>query len=568
MRQDRSYPRVPREYQGIQVNHCKNSNCKYFGIPAKTDFHQGKDNYRLTGGKSSIISLKCKFCGKYSALKSNEGIYEEYQRIYNLHNPSELISCRNEKCKNHLTSVTEGKQFYSAYGKTKAGSKRYKCKACGKIFSFKGQANLRQRRKDVNSMVFRLLVNKGIMRRICEIVDIHPATLYSKINFIHKQCVLFSSHKEHNFFNDQEIKRLYVSTDRQEYVFNWGSQLDRRNVKLHSIGTADNVSGFVFGMHLDFDPTINSEELEKKVSEVNDYELPIPYRKYGRYWLQGDYVDHSLGLPIGKPSPPVTGSENEDGRFVNENLKRPSVGVQVRMDYTQFGHFYYLADLFQKVEKVRFFLDREPGIDAAVSSAFKNKVANSDVDAFFVSINKNLTVDQKKSLKAQGGKNLKRFFDENPGLTQKEAEIEYLIEAISGLSIDELSKNRISHPTSNMNEPQKTIQWITPRLNYENEHVARLYRLASLHSIDRFFMLVRRRLSVFERPIASASNQNRSWYGYSAYNPEIGMKLLDIFRVYYNYSLMGKDKSVPAARIGIVNKPVSLEEILEFIPSK
>jgi len=566
MRKDRTYPRVPKEYQGIQVNHCKKTNCRNFGIPAHTEFNEGTDNYRLTGGKSSLISLKCSFCGKYSVVKSNEGIYKEYQRIHKQLNPSELKSCTNKECDNHLISVTEGKEFYSSYGQTKAGSKRYKCKACGKIFSFKGAANLRQRRKDINAMVFRLLVNKGIMRRICEIVDIHPATLYSKINFIHKQCVLFSAHKERQFFNSQKIERLYVSTDRQEYIFNWGTQLDRRNVMLHSIGTADNITGFVFGMHLDFDPTVSSEELEKKVSEISDYDLPVPYRKYGRYWLQGDYVDKKLGLPLGNQSPSSKGSENEDDRFVEENLKRPPVGVQVRMDYTQFGHFYYLAELFENVDKVRFFLDREQGIDAAVNSAFKNKILKAEVDAFFVSINKNLTVDQKSSLKAQGSKKLQRFIDEEPNLTQRDAEVKYLNETISKLSLDELMTTRINHPTSNMNEPQKTVQWITPREDYSSEHIARLYRLASLHSIDRFFMLVRRRLNVFERPITSASDKSRSWYGYSAYNPAIGMKLLEIFRVYFNYALTGKDKSVPAARMGIVEKPVSLEEILEFMP--
>ena len=64
-------------------------------------------------------------------------------------------------------------------------------------------------------------------------------------------------------------------------------------------------------------------------------------------------------------------------------------------------------------------------------------------------------------------------------------------------------------------------------------------------------MQVRRRLSLLERPIGTASKAGRTWYGYSAYRPENIVKVLDIFRVYYNYSLLGQDKQTPALRLGL-----------------
>jgi len=54
-----------------------------------------------------------------------------------------------------------------------------------------------------------------------------------------------------------------------------------------------------------------------------------------------------------------------------------------------------------------------------------------------------------------------------------------------------------------------------------------------------FFMLVRRRLSLLERPIATASAARRMCYGYRSYNPEIIVKVLTIFRAFYDYALIG-----------------------------
>jgi len=65
-------------------------------------------------------------------------------------------------------------------------------------------------------------------------------------------------------------------------------------------------------------------------------------------------------------------------------------------------------------------------------------------------------------------------------------------------------------------------------------------------------------------PITSASSTGRTWHGYSAYNPAVIVKLLDIFRVYYNYCLAGKNKQTPAMRLGLAKGKVPLEDIIYF----
>ena len=106
------------------------------------------------------------------------------------------------------------------------------------------------------------------------------------------------------------------------------------------------------------------------------------------------------------------------------------------------------------------------------------------------------------------------------------------------------------YPFPDTSEPVKAICWLTDLKDhsYGNEQLARLYARATLHGIDRFFMQVRRRLSLLARPISSASSESRRWHGYIAYNPAVVGTLLDIFRIFYNYAEVGKDKRTPAMR--------------------
>jgi hypothetical protein len=95
--------------------------------------------------------------------------------------------------------------------------------------------------------------------------------------------------------------------------------------------------------------------------------------------------------------------------------------------------------------------------------------------------------------------------------------------------------------------------------------LARVLNRAALHAVDRFFMQLRRRVSLAERPIATASRQFRQWYGYSPYNPAVLAQLLEIYRVFYNYVSVGRDKKTPAMRLGLADTPVATRDLVFFI---
>jgi hypothetical protein len=96
--------------------------------------------------------------------------------------------------------------------------------------------------------------------------------------------------------------------------------------------------------------------------------------------------------------------------------------------------------------------------------------------------------------------------------------------------------------------------------------MANLFLMATLHSIDRFFMQLRRKNSMLERPITSSGNSGRKWYGYSPYDPAMAVKLMEIYRVYCNYVKLGDDGETPAMRPGLAKGPGSVEDILYYVP--
>jgi len=75
----------------------------------------------------------------------------------------------------------------------------------------------------------------------------------------------------------------------------------------------------------------------------------------------------------------------------------------------------------------------------------------------------------------------------------------------------------VEHPFPNMGEPDKAMCYLTDIQGYDEDLLAWLYNKASLHAIDRFFMQVRRRLSLLERPISSSASPGRRWFGYGPY---------------------------------------------------
>ena len=132
--------------------------------------------------------------------------------------PVLVPACQDEACANHSIPVSARKTHYRKEGRQQhTGSQRYVCRACNRAFSVNTDPAKGQNKRDINGIIFRLLVNKMPLLRICEVADISMPTLYKKIDFFYEQCRLFAGAQERRLA-DLRINRLQISVDRQNDV--------------------------------------------------------------------------------------------------------------------------------------------------------------------------------------------------------------------------------------------------------------------------------------------------------------------------------------------------------------
>lgn len=573
--------RIPPEADGIQVNFCKNPNCANFGIPASQESLRGPaaskrpNPYTVVASGANQPALRCNSCGEHMPMKSNAGIAEELARMRAASSPAEEPSCPDEACANHEIPVSQGKAFYSSFGHTAIGSPRWKCKACGKTFSAAKKSTHRQRDSHKNKRLLKALMNQMAFRRIQDNEDVANKTLRQRVDFFHRQALAFAADREAKL-KGLPIRRLYLAVDRQDYTINWTRRADRRNVVVSGVASADNATRYIFAHHLNFDSSLDPQTIEEDAQRANDPYKPGPFRKYARLWLKADYAASVLNSAKARPAGSLQGDiagayaraqgrkDIEAPEAFTSDEKLPDMGMQVHGEYTLYAHFLYLKGLAGNVEKWRFFLDQDSGMRAACLAAFRDEIKERKADAFFVSINKDLTVDQKRARKARA----KREFDEAaaqlPGLKKEDVILALIKDRLANMAPMGKWRDRwLFHPLPDMGEPEKAICHLTDFQDYDPDHLAWLHNKASLHAADSYFMQIRRRISALERPIGSRGNAGRVWNGYAPYNPAMVQKLLDIFRVVHNFVLVSdKDKKTPAMRLGLAKAPLDYEDII------
>lgn len=158
------------------------------------------------------------------------------------HPKASQTTCPVPECKNNQVETDSYPFAYHHFGKTKSGSPRFRCKLCGKVFSVTIPAPQKSSiaRQKVhgykNISIFKLLVNKSPLNRICEIEEIQFRSLIQHISFIHRQCLAFAGKREASL-QSMDLGDRYLAIDRQNYVINRNCEEDKRNIVLHGIGS-------------------------------------------------------------------------------------------------------------------------------------------------------------------------------------------------------------------------------------------------------------------------------------------------------------------------------------------
>jgi len=591
--------RVPPAVGGIDVNFCKTVRCANFTVSPPSSLRHRKHgapripgDYTLTSSSIRVPKLVCVFCGELSPIRSNLAVAEELERQsrYLVADPKRDPSCRDPKCSLYKVPLSKAGAEYVHFGKTPAGTPRYRCNQCLGTFSGKGRAGLRLRTPLKNRDIFILTCNKTPISRILEATGIGFGTFYSKLNRIHDQCQAFAGHRESRLLQGITLPKMYLSTDRQTYIVNWTGRKDRRTVQIAAIGTADIKSGYVFGMSLNFDEQMIEDAVEADAAAIGDLAISSPYRKYARLWLRQDYAEavtnskhRDAAEKAGKarldpedldPLLKLVGvryydayarEDIEQSDFKNEDVKLPKFGMLVHQQYTMYSHFLLLAQLMKSAPKVRLFLDQDSGIRAAAISAFGQRIKERTADAFYVRVAKNANAYEKQNAVKAAHSAREAFMLSEGLMSERAAAIEMMKREIKrAVTFTRWDDRWAMHPWPIAAEPSKYVCWLTDHGDYDEDHTARLFLRATLHPIDRFFMQTRRRVSLAERSVVSSRNQRRMWSGYSAYSPAVLQRYLEICRTYYNYCLIGKDNKTPAMRLGLAKAPQTADAILRF----
>ncbi|MFS8086471.1 MAG: hypothetical protein ACMG6H_12635 [Acidobacteriota bacterium] len=188
--------------------------------------------------------------------------------------------------------------------------------------------------------------------------------------------------------------------------------------------------------------------------------------------------------------------------------------MKIHAEYTLYGHFFFLRQLLGGVERLRFFMDQDSGMRAAHLAAFQPEIKARTANALYVRVTKELSVSQKRACLTVSRARFEAAKQAHPGLSDAGMQMLLIKAAIAQMAtLGKWQDRWLVHPFPDMSEPKKAVCYLTEFGDYTADHLARLYQKASLHGIDRFFMQVRRQLSLLERPIGTASKARRMWYG-------------------------------------------------------
>lgn len=573
--------------------------CANYGVPAR--HRHGKPgpsadrdpHYKVhSTSKGQIPSIRCKSCKDNPPLRSNASIATEIKRLMDLgglYTLEESTACRNPECANSTRPIAYHRACYQKKGKAPNGGRYYRCKGCGRQVLLSRPVRLHHNHRARAVDVFGRIINKAPMRRTVSGSRLKSnAGYYRILRFIEARCRTCSGKIDRALIDGRLRlpRQMTIEADAQVYRLNWISRLDRRNVELSTYCTVDSRSRFVLGMHANFDASVDPFEINAQAARRGELEQPEAFREHAHYWLAGDELkagramsrsvvdQHDLINQIqilyaqAESREDVENIELEqlDDSYVTPVLKG---GLQVHMPYTTYAHWFLLHRLLTGagVRRFQVNVDIDSMSRAAFLCAFADEVKRRDAHLFFVRYTKYLPIDERKRLVLKGQLARRQFAKALPPAVRKDDQevyrlmMKHFLE--QGNEFGKWKDQWFPHPVPALNEPEKLVSWMTPDSSLNLDEKADLFLGAGIARVDNIFQKTRRLINAFERPIGTSSGYNKVWHGYAPYNPEMVQKYLTVFRAVNNFVWISEDDGkTPAMRLGLVKRPLELEDIL------
>lgn len=552
--------------------------CERFGVfPDPIERRGGQTGNTGRGkvsGSGEYTSYFCPECGVANTVKSNRALAQEYARLRRVNRRTKGKHCQNSECIHHGVPISLSPASYSSFGRTANGDQRYQCKACKKTFSV-GKPTRRHKQTDETGAILKSLVNKVPLNRICEIHDVSLKQIHGKIDFLYRQVTAFAHDREKRLHECFEGRSPLFATDIQTILVNWPAKKRKGTIPLLHMATVHKFSQFVVASTVDYDPDVDPVELEKLMDACGDFDLNRCMRRHGRLWAATEYTSSLLRSHGHKFS--------EDDLATAGKFKLPGHGSRVRGDAFKFAHMMLVKKLIGTgFETANYCLDAEAGLAAAVCALNVDLIKSGKVNVAEITFKKGLPNDDRLML-AQNGREMLEYAlaveaqnvmlvkQDFPNLSDFQAITlimiwKYYRKMSASDRAKDLATSGVPWPFHTKAEPLKTIRLKTDLDDMGWDGLARFFADASIHPVDAYFNLARRRVAGFERGLPTAANSQRIWHAYSYYNPEMVPKMAAILRFYYNYmlALPERDHQTPAMRLGLAKGKIYPRDLISY----
>ncbi|WP_353049933.1 insertion element protein [Bacillus sp. ISL-35] len=583
----------------LQLNVCVNPYCKWQGLQQEK-FKDAKGNpsrYKLNSSGDARKMIECNpdpihpnvgvtFGCKTVAL-SNWSITEEIERLIRINNIKDEepnYDFHKEGCLQGESDPFEMPSYFYKQGKSSTGSQQWQCKTCKKKTSLRPNSKqsviYKQKRSEINLMFTKLLINKNPINRTCEILEISKGTYYEKLEFVYRKCLEFLERHETKPLLNKQFKEMWVNTDKMTYYLNnvrkkGMSKSKYRDLEdsvfpTHVVVSADVFSRYVFRSDVSYDWDIKLEEINKDTIQYKCDHLAIYARKNARFSKHSYY-----------PQPPSdndtqTKTEYKTELSKIENRAKYTDGLHVNSTYTTVAHHWLIKELVNASEW-RFVTDEDSSLITAIFRVFAKEIRLSDAHHFLCHTDKTKSRPQCQREHFEAVSELLEWGEFNGYKTNSPKELALLkleqllrthyfhkeVKTSAGSHL-EYADNPIEHPLATIDRGYRSVDCTTNISSLEARDVANLVLNVNDNAANAFIQLIRRRLSILERPLSTARGDVKS-YIYANFNPKYAQMAITILRTYYNFCLpfeSGKTKKTPAQRLGIADKVFELKDIL------
>lgn len=591
--------------EDVQYNYCTDPFCPNYGNPLEVIVPRGSrsvKNYMFANKKEAPVircnimnhvGSKSRVDNNSSTLVSNWSIAEEIKRLITLNRviDDDVEYVFHEPTCTDSSTPFDKQNGFIKYGKTNAGSNRFKCKVCEKVTSVKPSTkeshNYGLKVDNITLSIFQDIISRVPVKKICERNDITPTTFYHRIDFIYQKCLAFLERYEGRI-SDLEFDDLYLASDSFIYMLNnirrkgkGGSKQSRQEkanateAMTYMITTGDVESFYVFRSDICYDTFIRLDDIIKD-TKLYHCDHTFPYlRKNDRI----RYFTHEPQEPTSLDSESQVDYLGNLAFFkARDNFVE---GLHTQQNYTIIAHMHLLKQRLT-AKRIVFTSDNDGVIKQSIFRVFKDVF--NDGTAYYLTSQYDKTLDRQDAFKAslEAKKELdawikttgsKARFVYDKAIEKVSHDLLYhdfeSVKIINGNAIKIPTNNLYPHPLPAKDEGKRNMNLISPKGYIGNDDLAEMIVKSNTRVVDNFFQEIRRHLNVLERPLVGARGTGKT-YIYANYNPKYAQQLVTIYRTYYNFCKLRKYYNrkkadmTPAMNLGLVDRVFDFKDIIYF----